>query len=395
MKQNFRYMRWATLRQLPLAGIIAVVLTGAAVTAAQIMPVKYEATARLLVEATSVSNDARASSDTSTDAAHLQNIENRVLTLTRLTAIRNQLTTDLSPEDLRDATLFDTISGRGKATTMTISVTSADAEFSTTAANLLAEEVLQEDRVIRTERADAALRFFRQEVTDSRARLEVKFTELFEFKRTQAGKLPEDASRYHDQRDALFAQISATPKPALLSTGQKRLMTELTAARAIYAEQHPLVQALAAKLSKLSPDLTPVQAANPAIAQELTRIDTALSEIPANELTLDTMQRDYDLAEAQYTSAMTRLEAAAIEERIALRTKGDRLSIVERAALPDGPAGPRQKIVLAFGVLLALLIAIGTAVLRARSDTHIRRPKDLEKALDLMPYAVIPQMKPS
>ncbi|MDA8746843.1 hypothetical protein N9M66_01385 [Litoreibacter sp.] len=395
MNPNQKYVRWAVLRQLPLAGFVAASLIGATLLAVQIMPVNYVATARLLVEATAVSNNTGAGTDTMTGSAHLQNIENRVLTLTRLTEIQGNLNINMTAEDLRDATIFETISGRDKATVMNISVTSADPDLSTTLTNQLAEEVLKEHRIIRTERAEEALIFFRQEVADSKSRLDAKFAALFAFKRSRAGRLPQDTARYHAQRETLFSQLSTGPKVVVKSTAHRRLIADLTAARAIYAEQHPLVQSLAAKLAQIAPTQAVIQTNSPELADELNRIDIALSEIPANELQLDTLQRDYDMAESQYTSATNRLEAAAIEERIALRAKGDRLSIVERAVLPDAPAGPRQKIVLAVGILAAMLLAIGTAILRARSDQHIRRPKDLETALDLMPYAVIPRMKPS
>ena len=394
MTPDFRYMRWAILRQLPIVTLIALGLIAATGLVATVIPATYTATARLLVEATAVSNDQRATYDSSSSAAHLQNIENRLLTQTRLQSVIDRLQVAQNVEDLRDATTFETLSGRGKATTMTIDVTLTDPELAARVANLMAEDVLAEHQIIRTERANEALKFFRQEVADRKSTLDGEFSKLFAFKSAHAGALPEDAARYHDQRKTLVSQLVPRAPLRVTSTAEQRLRTELSAARAIYAEQHPVVQALEAKIARFDPVSAPDVNADPALLQQLTQLDAALAAIPGNGVRLDTLQRDYDLAEVQYTSAVDRLEAAAVEERIALRSKGERLSLVERAALPDAPSGPRQKIILASGILLSFLITIGVGILRARADTRIRRPKDLERALGLMPYAVIPQMKP-
>ena len=122
----------------------------------------------------------------------------------------------------------------------------------------------------------------------------------------------------------------------------------------------------------------------------MTQIDAALALIPANALRLEALQNTHDLAQAQYEEAVARLEAAAVEERIALTAKGDRISIVEAALPPDLPSGPRNKIVLALGSLLSCIIALAIAALRIKNDQVIRRPQDLMHSLDIRPYAVIP-----
>ncbi|WP_299304802.1 hypothetical protein [uncultured Litoreibacter sp.] len=393
MTSDLAYLRWAILRQLPIGLATATLVLALTVAALTVLPARYTATARLLVEASSVSANARAVADTQTDAAHLQNIENRLMTQSRLARLTRDLSLTISAEELREAALFEVISGRGKATTLTISVTNADADLATVATNGLADEVLKENRIIRTERAEDALGFFRQEVTNRKLRLDVQFEKLLAFKDAHAGSLPEDAARHIDRRKDLLAQQTAVPTRPAMTPDQRRLMSEISAARSVYSDQHPKVKLLVARLGSVATGQALSTAENPLIADALSRVDAQLAAIPSNGLALKALTRDHDLAENQYKQAVSRLEAAAIEERIALRTNGDRLSIVERAALPDSPTGPRQKVLLAGGIGLAFLLAIAAAVLRARGDPHLRRSRDLEVGLGLRPYAVIPNMQ--
>ena len=168
---------------------------------------------------------------------------------------------------------------------------------------------------------------------------------------------------------------------------------ELDNARAIYSDQHPKVQTLLSRIAELEPEAADPNTRVAALA--LQKLDTLLAQIPMNALALKALERDHQRAEAQYETAISRLESAAIEQRIALRTESDQLTLVERAIQPDMPEGPQQKIIWALGGALALILAAVTAAILAKSDKYIRRPKDLQMGLGLTPYAVIPNMRPA
>lgn len=389
-----KFLRWAILNQIPFAAAIMAVLAGVTIVVAQFVPVTHTATARLLVEATSVSPQARAPSDALTDAAHLQNIENRIMTQSRVAALVAQMGVDLSVEAFRKGAGFNTTSGRGKATTLAVSFAAKDPDFATTATNLLAEQVVSEHRAIRTERAEDALKFFRQEVAESRKRLDEKLAGLLWFKSAHSGALPTDLATLSEQRKTLSAQASVVPAPRKMTAAQARLQSDLDAARAIYSDQHPKIQLLQTKLNRLGSTPATAPPKHAGLTEKLADLDASLAAIPANELKLQALQRDHDLSEAQYKSAVSRLEAAAIEERIAMRENGDRLSIIEHAQLPDLQGGSRHRLILAFGLALSVLTALATAFLRARADPYMRRPFDLESGLGLRAYAVIPTLKP-
>lgn len=393
MTSNLRYYRWLALRQLPVFAVVATLVAAATLVVAQLMPPQFAPTARLLMSATSVSQGMPTTGSDMAAATHLQNIETRLLTQTRLEKLGSLVDPQLTADMLRDAITTEIISGRGKATVMAVSVSSPDADLATKATNQLAAKVLAEHRAIRTERAEDALAFFRQEVASSRQQLDEKYNALHGFMADHAGALPHDTLGYLDQRRDLLIRLGAKPEPSRRSAARMQLEAELEEARAIFSDQHPTVLSLLAKIQELEPN-TPEITENLSVVA-LSRIDALLAQIPMNELALNALRRDHDRAQAQYDAAIQRLETARIEQRIAMRTEGDQLTIVEPAIRPDLPEGPRQKIIFAAGSALAIVLAGLAAILMARSDTKLRRPIDLHTSLGLTPYAVIPQMQPT
>jgi uncharacterized protein involved in exopolysaccharide biosynthesis len=393
-----KYIRWLVLRQLPMAAGVFMLLSSIVIVGVTFLKVPMTATAFLMEEAPSLAQNTVPSADFTAGPAHLQRIENRVTTQANLAAALDAIGAQIPVETFRNAISIDTAAGRDRATTMSISVTDPDAEFATDAANQLAQMVLSENDSIARERTTEALQFFRREVTSSKARLDKEFDALLRFKQAKAGVLPEDSARYLDLRKILIHRETIRGPSSLSDTTRERLTTELGAARGLFADTHPTVRALTSRLNNVVP--TPAEENAPLaeltdVASQLARIDDRLAEIPANSLALSALERDHALAEAQYTAAVSRLDAAAAEARRAARENGSRLTIVERASPPSLPEGPRQKIALAGGLALAFLIALGTAILRGRSDPFIRRPRDIEASLSIRPYAVIPNMRPA
>ncbi len=393
-----KYIRWLVLRQLPMAAGIFMFLTAATIIGTAFLKLPMTATALLMEEAPSLAQSANAAADLASGPAHLQRIENRITTQASLTKVLETLGLKMPVETFRDAVRFETVAGRDRATTMSISVTDPDGLRAMKAANELAQMVLSENEKIAAERINDALQFFREEVTARKARLDTEFAALLSFKQANAGALPEDTGRYLDLRKILIHRETIRGPSSLTDTTRERLTTELGAARGLFAETHPTVRALASRLDRVT--LTPSDEDAPLaeltdVAEQLARIDARLSEIPANGLSLAALEREYDMAETLYETAVARLDAAAIEARRSARENKSRLTIIEHAIPPTLPEGPRQKIALAGGIALSFILAIGFAILRGRGDTLIRRPRDIEASLSIRPYAVIPAMRPA
>ena len=390
MSANLKYLLWRVARHTPSTLAIASIGVFATLSGLQFLPQSYEAETTLLVETSNVSNDPRRPTDSVITTAQLQQIETHLMTKTRLKSLIDELNGDITAEDLLSQTSFDITSGRERATTISVSVTNEDGVFAAATANALAQQIIAEHQAMDARRIDASLQFFRQEVTTTRAALEVAFQSLLQFKTDKAGELPNDAPRYLDQRKALLLQRIPAPQPARPDPAQTRLMNELKAAEARLSANHPRLRFLRAQIDQAEPTAQRRPVPADPKAREIARLDLALARIPANGLRLEALEDAHKMAQDQYESAVSRLEAAAIEERIALLAEGPRISIVEAATPPALPAGPRQKIALAAGIALSCILALIFAILRARTDPILRRSQDLFEALKISPYAVIP-----
>ncbi|MEM6407334.1 MAG: hypothetical protein AAF700_02835 [Pseudomonadota bacterium] len=392
MSPSLRYWRWHVLRQVPLAlGVIAAGVT-ATVFGADLLPDRYTATTRLMVEAPAVGGTNRVATETIQNTAQIQAIEARLMTNDRLSALSQQLGRETDPTEFQQAISFDMSSGRGKPTSLAISVTATDGAFAAAAANALAEQVLAEHRLTKSDRAESALVFYREEVAEQKQRLDTAFEELLQFKSENAGALPEDAPRYYDQRKALLLQRASKGLSVAKDPLSDRLEMELRSATTLYSDAHPRVRSLESQIKRAEPQVN-TDAPQPVGSSDISQIDAALARIPANALRLEALQNDHDLARRLYEEAVARLEAAAIEERITLTAQGDRITIVEAALLPELPAGPQNKIILALGCLISCLLGLALAVLRIRADQVVRRPQDLMSSLQIKPYAVIPRAR--
>ena len=390
MRPGAKYAIWLAARHLPLALATIGLGTAASYSALQFLPHQFTASTYLLVETAAVYRDNRKPADAAISTAQLQGIEARLRTTERLTLLGDTVGLSSPAEELQKVITFDTQSGRDKATTMEISVTHTDGQLAADAANHLGQQVLSEHQTLRNEQIEQSLAFFRQEVSDAKAELESAFQAVLAFKTAQAGFLPDDAGRYLDQRKALINQKPPSPQPAKPNPAFARIEAELKAANSLYSARHPRVRALMAELGETEPFLgAPNEAKQPAPA-DLTQIDAALALIPANGLRLDALTSTYDLARQHYETALSRLETAAIDARIAERAKADRITIVEAASPPALPSGSRRKIAFSAGLALSCILALIAMILRQRADPYIRRPQDIRTGLNITPYAVIP-----
>lgn len=390
MTGNLKYLLWRVARHTPATLAIASLGTLATLTAVQHLPQSYEAETTLLVETSNVTKDPKRPADSAITAAQLQQIEAQLMTKARLRTLIDSLDTEMTVEDLLSQISIETVSGRERATTVTVSVTDADGSFAAAAANALANEVIAEHRAMDARRIDAALQFFKHEVDTTKAALKQAFEELLEFKTDYAGALPEDAPRYLDQRKALLLRKPPAPIQTRRDPTRQRLINDLKSAEARLSSNHPRVKFLQAELTKSRP--VPIMRPETTYdtAGEIARLDAALAVIPANSLRLEALQDEHQMAQSQYETAVERLESAAVEERIALLAEGPRITIVEAATPPALPAGPRQKVALAGGIALSAVLALLFAIFRARLDPILRRPRDLVESLKISPYAVIP-----
>ena len=70
--------------------------------------------------------------------------------------------------------------------------------------------------------------------------------------------------------------------------------------------------------------------------------------------------------------------------------KGERFTLIEPPMLPEQPASPNRRVILAFGLMLAIGGAVGSIALLETLDGSVRGRNDLSTLLKIPPLAVVP-----
>jgi uncharacterized protein involved in exopolysaccharide biosynthesis len=98
------------------------------------------------------------------------------------------------------------------------------------------------------------------------------------------------------------------------------------------------------------------------------------------------LARDVDNAQKAYNGAVQRISQAKIEGA----SERPNASVVDEAAVPARPAGPRLLVSVAAGGVLGALLGLGLALLLEVSRRLVRSGEDLTELLGVPILAVLP-----
>lgn len=262
-------------------------------------------------------------------------------------------------------------------------------------------------------------------------------TERQQFLQTRISMIDQESDQLVDQRERILNLFDETAglgqQDERTQTPQQRALSaardELDSALLVYSEANPRVRLLRARIAqleeKVQEELTglaqvvpeevdtfdPVKARVDAqvdqldtrndslsaeairLRQEIDEIDELLSQIPANALTLQTLERELANIQGQYGTAASRLSQAETGERIELLAKGQRISIIEQATPPSRPTKPNRPLIAGMGVGAGIIAGLGLIILLELFNSAIRRPVEISDKLGITPIAVLPYMR--
>ena len=363
----------------------------------------------------------------------------------------------MPPDDIvmqmRDNTSIVKKAGLNQATLMVLAFTAEKAETSAAVVNEYVTLILRENVSIRTARAGQTLEFFEQEVTRLGAELDAMSEKILDFQNNNADALPNtqqfrlnqqtmlqqqlaqvdrDMSALEDQKERLIAvfnttgQVNAAPTQQMSPEEQQlaQARDQLSQALAVYSPENPKVRIMQARVAQLEavvraqlPATTQAPSTNPAQsmldiqladidsqvevlneqkAQFETALDTLTDSIDrtaGNQIALDTLNRDYANVQQQYNTAIDRLSKAATGERIELLAKGERITVVDAATVPNRPTKPNRYLIAGGGVAVGVFLGIAAIVLMELFNRSVKRPVDLVRAFGITPITTIPYMR--
>lgn len=364
-----------------------------------------------------------------------------------------KMTPDDIVQGMRQNTSIIKRAGLQQATIMIITFSAERAETTASVVNEYVTLILRENVSIRTERAGQTLEFFEQEVSSLGAALGAMSAKIRDFQNANKDALPNtlqfrlnqqtmlqnqlatnDQSRnsLEDQKERLIAvfqttgQVSATASAQLSPAEQQLAQAQdaLNKALAVYSPDNPKVKMMRAQVAQLEdvvrtqlPATTPQASTNPAqsmldiqvaginsqievldeqkaiLTEQLGKLTVSIDQTATNQIALDELTRDYQNIQMQYNTAVARLAQAATGERIELLAKGERITVVDAATVPNRPTKPNRLFIAGGGVGAGMFLGIAVIVLLEILNRSVRRPKDLIKAFGITPISTIPYMR--
>ena len=395
-------------------GVVAAVIVGAvALTLAQMVPLKYEASGSLLMAEKRIPDRYVPSTIKGQMGEQLEKIKGEITTRRVLSEIiresglyadehettsMNALTARLRQELQIEYRAAD----RATSTIVRVALQGEEPEVVAAAVNEVSARLIDANVAYRSEQARLTSAFMRREFERADAALRAHQRKLAEFRDEHRGSLPEQQEatiarleRLELQRRSLILQINelrnrisiAEAKGSLVVDDEggtlAALREQLIQAKSLYTDEHPTLISLRRRIRDLeaaggaSGSDTVGAARRSGSRRELDLASMRLSEIDAEVLRLEAlvektsditeeyraMSREEEILNENYTEYLRKLKDSELSQSLENSQQGARLSRIEAAIPPRAPVMPRWQF-NAVAIVLALAAGIGLGVLR-------------------------------
>ena len=418
-----RLRRWIVL-------FIAVflVVAGAIVAFAVLLPTLYRAEALLVVESGQIP-DSLAQSTVQTNAdEQLQIIEKRVLSRDTLVNLATRL--DLYTAEGREGgappsagDIVNDLRGRisvgpstdrarsgGSATdALLVSVVfdSPSPDMAAAVTNELVTLILEEDAATRLQIARQTQAFFKQEATRLEKELSERSQQIQTFKEENIEALPDSLVFRREDLAAIEERLSGLNRDRRVLVDQIDRIDRLIGGQAgTLGGQEPAAEGAEAP-STTPGALTTRDVRRGDLVSELSYLDeerdqliaradalrATIAETPRVGIRLEALERDYENTRSQYDLAVDNLAKAEIGELIESLAKGRRISVIEQAVRPDHPHSPDRMRIALFGVVAGLATAGGLILALEMLRGVIRRPEDIAAVMGDSMIVTLPHIR--
>jgi len=153
--------------------------------------------------------------------------------------------------------------------------------------------------------------------------------------------------------------------------------------------RNPVLEAQIQKLDQEVQEQTNLQGP---LQQQIDFHVSKLERVPIFEQQIAGLMRDYDSLRSHYQSLLDKKLSAQMASELESRQKGERFVILDRAPIPDRPAGPNRALISLGGLVLGLLAGVGLAIAIEMMDLSVRSEHEAAELLGMPVLAGIPQM---
>jgi succinoglycan biosynthesis transport protein ExoP len=459
---------WSRRKWLAI-GIFILVFAGVVGTVT-FLPDIYRSTATVLVERHQVPEAFIRSSVTGELETRLQTISQEILSRARLEGLitRFGLYADLrkhAPVEAvvekmrRDVQLelkgVEQMSGRSATVAFNLSYRGRDPRTVAEVTNTLASFYVEENSKIRERQASQTTQFLKNQLDETKRRLDEHEARLRDFRARHIGELPQQMGvnlstleRLHaqlhlnsanqlraaDQRAAVMKQAAESDTAGVVGAAEStparlaKLKRELVDLRSRFTDKYPEVIRLKAEILALEGELaeassdarptadaaaTPEDRSVPSWKTALSQIDTEIKSLKAEEQRLrrdidnyqrrvenapqreqefQELSRDFDMTKELYSSLLKRYEDAQLAENMEQSRQGEQFRILDPAIAATQPVAPNRTGLILIGVLVSLGAAGAAAVLAEQLDTSFHTFDDLRSFTKVPVLVSIPRI---
>ena len=125
------------------------------------------------------------------------------------------------------------------------------------------------------------------------------------------------------------------------------------------------------------------------IKQQLAELKSSAIATQGDSIKYNTLKREVDSNRILYTELLQQLK----QVNVAGNSGTNNISIIDKAGIPYNKHKPKLRNNIAFGLLLGLMLGMGTAFLREFMDDTLKGSDELEKATGLPVLGLLPNIK--
>ena len=340
--------------------------------------------------------------------------------------------------------------GRGERTSaFSISYVGSNPETVMHVTNRLASLFIEENLKVREQQAEGTTEFLDSQMQGLKAALETHETQIKLYKEKYMGELPsqteatlrtldrlqmerkiinDELSSAEERKNMIESQLAETKSQEIttektIKDPQVRkileLEGELTRLSSSYTDKYPDIVRIKREISEIKAQIKTAKGAEPEenninilskqlvtvnkeivklkeeqenIARRVSVLQGRIERIPARELQIAALMRDYDNTNKNYKSLLNKKLDAQLAENLEKRQKGEQFKILDPANLPVKPFKPDPKKIVLMGIALGAGTGAGLVVLLEVIDASFRKPDDVYAAIGIPVLASIPRI---
>ncbi|WP_424974802.1 GumC family protein [Dinoroseobacter sp. S124A] len=230
MNLSINYLLSVFWRRFPIFILVAGLSIVASAFVAKQLPTRYEASARLLLEAGQIPDELVTTLSNTGAQEQLEVVQQRLLTRANLLDIADRFdvfpnASEMSPDEIvrsmRAKSVIRLTTGRNRATLMSLSFTDDVAQTTSDVVNEYVTLIQREDSRLRTSRASNTEEFFKQEVERLSEEVDERTAAMRQFRSENIGALPE-TFQFRLERLADLQERSTTYTRDILILNEQR-----------------------------------------------------------------------------------------------------------------------------------------------------------------------------